>query len=363
MPRTPLRAISGNSEARKELSPYIRGQIIAYSEIGLSPHQISQKLEIPRRTVRDTITRNPERKDGESKSRSGRPKVLSERDIRHILALIRQEPFIPYRQIKFELNLSCSTPTIYSALKSSGYGHWMARQRPKLEAQHAKKRYEFAIQYGDWDEKEWSNIIFTDECSIELGSGKRRRWVFRLNRRGEKWKKQYVQPIKKGKGVRIMVWAAIWGENRSDLLQLERDFESKKHGYSATSYIEILEEIVRAIYEPGMIFMQDNAPIHKAKKSMDWFTENGVMLMDWPPYSPDLNPIENLWFPLKEGVYKMNPDIEDTSGDEEKVAEVLWKASEASWTNINKNILHKCMKSMKKRMAAVREAGGWYTGY
>jgi hypothetical protein len=63
-----------------------------------------------------------------------------------------------------------------------------------------------------------------------------------------------------------MVWAAIWGKNRSDLLQLERDFESKKHDYAATSYIEILEEIVHTICEPDMIFMQDNAPIHKAKK-------------------------------------------------------------------------------------------------
>jgi hypothetical protein len=92
------------------------------------------------------------------------------------------------------------------------------------------------------------------------------------------------------------------------------DFKSKKHGYSAISYIEILEEIVRTIYKPGSIFMQDNASIHKAKKSMDCFNEHGNVLMDWLPYSPDLNPIENLWFPLKEGVQKVNPDMEETLG-------------------------------------------------
>jgi transposase len=63
-----------------------------------------------------------------------------------------------------------------------------------------------------------------------------------------------------------------------------------------------------------MIFMQDNAPIHKTQKSMDWFNKNGVVLMDWPPYSSDLNPIENLWFPLKEGVYMVDPNIENTTG-------------------------------------------------
>jgi transposase len=144
---------------------------------------------------------------------------------------------------------------------------------------------------------------------------------------------------------------------------LERDFESKKHGYSATSYIEILEEIVRIIYEPGMVFMQDNVPIHKAKKSIDWFNENSVILMDWLPYSPDLNPIENLWIPLKEGVYKVNPDIEETPRGEEQVAEVLWKAAQESWNQIASKIIKNCVASLLKRLAAVRAAGGWYTGY
>jgi hypothetical protein len=34
-----------------------------------------------------------------------------------------------------------------------------------------------------------------------------------------------------------MVWAAIWGKSRSDLVCLERDCEAKKQGYTATSYI------------------------------------------------------------------------------------------------------------------------------
>lgn len=75
----PLCAIAGNPEARKDLSPYIRGQIITYSETDLSPLQILQKLEIHHQTVRDTITRNPECQNGESKS--SRPNGPSKRDI------------------------------------------------------------------------------------------------------------------------------------------------------------------------------------------------------------------------------------------------------------------------------------------
>ena len=46
------------------------------------------------------------------------------------------------------------------------------------------------------------------------------------------------------------------------------------------------------IWQPGLIFMQDNAPIHKAKKVIEWFNENGIEVIHWPPYLPDLNPIE-----------------------------------------------------------------------
>lgn len=37
----------------------------------------------------------------------------------------------------------------------------------------------------------------------------------------------------------------------------------------------------------------DNAPIHTAKIIKDWFCEQGIPLVDWRPYSPDLNPIEH----------------------------------------------------------------------
>ena len=47
-----------------------------------------------------------------------------------------------------------------------------------------------------------------------------------------------IQPVSKGKGASVMVWAAFWGEGRSDLYKLARDFEAKKMGYPANSYLE-----------------------------------------------------------------------------------------------------------------------------
>lgn len=43
------------------------------------------------------------------------------------------------------------------------------------------------------------------------------------------------------------------------------------------------------------IFIEDNAGVHTANSTMERMVENGVELLeDWPPYLPDLNPIEHV---------------------------------------------------------------------
>ena len=97
------------------------------------------------------------------------------------------------------------------------------------------------------------------------GSGKTREWVF--GTRKQKWDRDKVMEIPNEKTFSIMVWGAFWGSERSDLYLLDRDFESKKHGYSAVFYIQILDHNLSDIWEPELVFMQNNASIHRARKS------------------------------------------------------------------------------------------------
>ena len=61
---------------------------------------------------------------------------------------------------------------------------------------------------------------------------------------------------------------------------MDRDFESKKHGYSVESYLEVLNIEVEPVYKalsPGYTFIQDNAFIHIMKKVKKWFANRGIL--------------------------------------------------------------------------------------
>jgi hypothetical protein len=64
-----------------------------------------------------------------------------------------------------------------------------------------------------------------------------------------------ILPEAKGHDVSIMIWGAIFGEGRSDLILMERDPLSKREGYSANSYLSVLEDQMQRCFEPGLNFV------------------------------------------------------------------------------------------------------------
>ena len=49
-----------------------------------------------------------------------------------------------------------------------------------------------------------------------------------------------------------------------------------------------------------VLFLQiDNARYHCSIEALEFYYENNIKIIDWSPYSPDWNSIENIWAIVK----------------------------------------------------------------
>jgi len=87
-----------------------------------------------------------------------------------------------------------------------------------------------------------------------------------------------------------------------------------------------------------------------------------IPLVDWPPYSPDLNPIEHVWFVLKKKVLELHPEL-NNMGKGEDAIEALEQALIEAWEAIPSSLFEQLADSMPNRVAAVIKAKGWHTKY
>lgn len=99
-------------------------------------------------------------------------------------------------------------------------------------------------------------------------------------------------------------------------------------GLNAAAYQRILKlnlaHSAIDVCPPGQWwFQQDNWTVHTAATTREWFDREGVDVIDWPAWSPDLNPIEELWHDLKHRVYGRCP----------RTMEQLEDAIKAEWNN------------------------------
>jgi transposase len=91
--------------------------------------------------------------------------------------------------------------------------------------------------------------------------------------------------------------------------------------------------------------MQDNASAHAAHDTLKDLKERVVTVIDWPPFSPDLNPIEHVWNWMKDYFQKHYPQETMTYDRLRVVVKEAWDAS------------------MPARSQAIIDANGRHTKY
>ena len=168
-----------------------------------------------------------------------------------------------------------------------------------------------------------------------------------------------------------MIWGCFTGECLGSLIICDEE------GVGANEYEDILYDglfsLIDDLLEPPddpetiqvadgntLLFMQDNAACHKAIEVLEFLAEHNVPVMEWPPQSPDLNPIENLWTEFKA---RFHPRFSELFNHPSKSLEARYRYGEIMkevWYSQDMELVEVFIESMPRRVQAVIAAdGGW----
>ena len=206
-----------------------------------------------------------------------------------IKQFILYNPKATLEDIKVACDLDCCISTIWSYLQK--YGMLLKKAKYKIIISNTNKelRVAFCRDMLSKSDDFLNSIMFSDETIVK--SRKNGDVVVYRAPPG----KEYFEPSNSSTSKSVMFWGLISKYHYGPLVQIIGKNTGSK--YITTLTENLLPEIRDA--EGPVVFQQDNATIHKTPAVISFFNENSIEYLKWPPQSPDLSPIENIWNVMK----------------------------------------------------------------
>jgi transposase len=336
-----------NTSDRVPLTENDKIQILLMLNMGVtSCTQIGQMI-LPMRkesTVRNFVKRYIENRRL-SPQRGRKPKKTNE--IKMFVAeetkSNRKEPSsILAEKIEARFSLEISDELVRQLRHENGFVFLSGTISSPLDFIHMQKRINFArgILSDDFEFRNYP-IVFTDESMIAQDINFGKFWRGRFEHCDE------FNTIQEHHPLAVMVWGGIGLGYRTPLFRC-------CNSITAQTYCTMLDEDgmiehINSFYGAlSYLYQQDGARPHTAKSTITFLREKILLLDNWPPYSPDLSPIEMVWSFIKKAL----------RGNRFNSSEQLFAAIEEIWNNLSQEYIDSLVSSFPHRLQVTIEIDG-----
>ena len=328
--------------------------IVALRDSGLQQSAIARQLRITQGTVSKVLKRNAETGVPTARPRPGRPFKTTRCQDRLLTRMCTGGRSRTASSLRREwqkaINVRVSVSLVNKRLVKAGLRARRPLRMPLLTPVRRQNRLQWAQNHRHLQAGHWSHVVFSDEARFEVYRHDGRMRVRR--RDGEQYRDDCILPRVQAGGGGITVWGAFHAGGKSRLVVLDGNLNQR-------SYRVILEHTMlpfaRGAFQDNFVFQQDNAPAHRAHSVADYLQTEGVEVLPWPPYSPDMNPIENLWAEVTRRINNLNFQPTDVAQ--------LRQAVMTAWADIPLLTLRTLSAGMPRRLEALRAARGGHTRY
>lgn len=312
-----------------------RDLIIKALASGATVTDVSRQLHVSR----DTVYRWKKRFDatGQTDVKPGRGRARTART--HVAA----------RTLKAVLRKGCPTWNVLRG-KLAAKGHIMSKTtvrefakehnghsvsvlvKPPLSAETRQKRLKYAQTQSKRPSGAWRTVVFMDEAACAPLVARR---VIKL--RDQPTPTKHIDK----RAAKLHFFGYISAAGKKSKLH----FLAPGETWTAAR----LAPLIRNLKRPGLEVVLDGASPHgRLKRELE---TAGAIVLPHPPYSPDLNLIENIWAYIKAKAAEKDP----------KTPAELQKALEAAWAEVTPTQFRAYADSMHRRMESVKATGGEHT--
>jgi transposase len=259
---------------------------------GMTQNQICKKYHVGKETISVLKKRFASNFKG---AKCGKKQILTDREKRHLVYAARKNIVTVHREAqqycKTEFGKNLSKKTVKGVLGQYDLKSKVLLKKERLTEERKLQRLFWSQVHERDTDDDLLELCCADETNVTSGPmGSRPRRY--LSKEDKNTDREFL-PVEMH-GVKVNVCGMITTRGPGPIRVFGTKFDSTLYCDILTSdFVPFMDTI--ASNEVTPVLVQDNFSVHKSKEVMKIISDLNIHVEFIPPYSPETNPIENIW--------------------------------------------------------------------